>query len=314
MSRSSRINFGGRTTPRGTTRKPPVLALDEGLLELPGDKPLWIWAHTCPDRACDCRTALILVSDESREALLTRALPVREAWQAESGYIAAASKHAEFTPFLLDIDAVTVADLAGEQLFSLDAHPQIAEVLRRLNGEALDTLARLWHVGKAYPDQRELVLAVPSVTMPNWRPGLLTSYGDVFRWVRGDLYFLDPQFEFAFEAEDAYCINPACACGEVSLIFYGTEGHPIGAVEVGLSGTLRMDPEPAQGETLDRLWTAFRQRHPNYLARFSQRNADMKIIGQKTVEVNPRPKIGRNDPCPCGSGKKFKKCCGAAEG
>ncbi len=26
--------------------------------------------------------------------------------------------------------------------------------------------------------------------------------------------------------------------------------------------------------------------------------------------VNKRPKIGRNDPCPCGSGKKYKKCCG----
>jgi hypothetical protein len=25
---------------------------------------------------------------------------------------------------------------------------------------------------------------------------------------------------------------------------------------------------------------------------------------------NPGAKIGRNDPCPCGSGKKFKKCCG----
>jgi len=24
-----------------------------------------------------------------------------------------------------------------------------------------------------------------------------------------------------------------------------------------------------------------------------------------------KPKIGRNDPCQCGSGKKFKKCCGA---
>jgi uncharacterized protein len=23
------------------------------------------------------------------------------------------------------------------------------------------------------------------------------------------------------------------------------------------------------------------------------------------------PKVGRNEPCPCGSGKKFKKCCGA---
>ena len=25
------------------------------------------------------------------------------------------------------------------------------------------------------------------------------------------------------------------------------------------------------------------------------------------------PKTGRNDPCPCGSGKKFKKCCGAQQ-
>jgi preprotein translocase subunit SecA len=23
------------------------------------------------------------------------------------------------------------------------------------------------------------------------------------------------------------------------------------------------------------------------------------------------PKVGRNDPCPCGSGKKYKHCCGA---
>jgi preprotein translocase subunit SecA len=22
------------------------------------------------------------------------------------------------------------------------------------------------------------------------------------------------------------------------------------------------------------------------------------------------PKVGRNDPCPCGSGKKYKQCCG----
>jgi preprotein translocase subunit SecA len=27
---------------------------------------------------------------------------------------------------------------------------------------------------------------------------------------------------------------------------------------------------------------------------------------------NPYAGVGRNDPCPCGSGKKFKKCHGAA--
>ena len=31
----------------------------------------------------------------------------------------------------------------------------------------------------------------------------------------------------------------------------------------------------------------------------------------KTV-VRDQPKVGRNDPCPCGSGKKYKKCHGAA--
>ena len=27
--------------------------------------------------------------------------------------------------------------------------------------------------------------------------------------------------------------------------------------------------------------------------------------------VRGSAKVGRNDPCPCGSGKKYKKCCGA---
>jgi preprotein translocase subunit SecA len=30
----------------------------------------------------------------------------------------------------------------------------------------------------------------------------------------------------------------------------------------------------------------------------------------KTV-TRDQPKVGRNEPCPCGSGKKYKKCCGA---
>lgn len=32
---------------------------------------------------------------------------------------------------------------------------------------------------------------------------------------------------------------------------------------------------------------------------------------QRPVQV--APKVGRNDPCPCGSGKKYKKCCGINE-
>jgi preprotein translocase subunit SecA len=31
----------------------------------------------------------------------------------------------------------------------------------------------------------------------------------------------------------------------------------------------------------------------------------------KSKPVRVEQKVGRNDPCPCGSGKKYKKCCGA---
>ena len=32
--------------------------------------------------------------------------------------------------------------------------------------------------------------------------------------------------------------------------------------------------------------------------------------GQSVTVARTVPKVGRNDPCPCGSGKKYKNCCG----
>lgn len=51
------------------------------------------------------------------------------------------------------------------------------------------------------------------------------------------------------------------------------------------------------------------QKHPDLYSLLSKAfNQDtatlMKTVHKKKLE------IGRNDPCPCGSGRKFKKCCG----
>jgi uncharacterized protein YecA (UPF0149 family) len=35
----------------------------------------------------------------------------------------------------------------------------------------------------------------------------------------------------------------------------------------------------------------------------------MGRFGLAEPAVNPFRAVGRNDPCPCGSGKKFKRCC-----
>ena len=46
-------------------------------------------------------------------------------------------------------------------------------------------------------------------------------------------------------------------------------------------------------------------------ARVTLSRGDIKSAG-KTTQKRDGVKIGRNDPCPCGSGKKYKKCCGVS--
>ena len=48
--------------------------------------------------------------------------------------------------------------------------------------------------------------------------------------------------------------------------------------------------------------------HEAELRAEQQQNGQLPKV--ETV-VHDGPRIGRNDPCPCGSGKKYKKCCGA---
>ena len=38
--------------------------------------------------------------------------------------------------------------------------------------------------------------------------------------------------------------------------------------------------------------------------------SDTSCCPPKTPITRETPKIGRNDPCICGNGRKFKKCCG----
>jgi preprotein translocase subunit SecA len=53
-----------------------------------------------------------------------------------------------------------------------------------------------------------------------------------------------------------------------------------------------------------------------YQRRKRREQAQMQMIGagaaEKPKQVIRKEKVGRNDPCPCGSGKKYKKCHGAA--
>jgi len=74
-------------------------------------------------------------------------------------------------------------------------------------------------------------------------------------------------------------------------------------------------------EALARIWAGQASEHAVAESAYeAQRQAALRMSqqaqmadeGKQAVRtiVRDRPKVGRNDPCPCGSGKKYKKCCG----
>lgn len=59
--------------------------------------------------------------------------------------------------------------------------------------------------------------------------------------------------------------------------------------------------EPKQIEARQRRWAKE--------SSYSTTPPDTALLDWNEPYVRDEPKIGRNDPCPCGSGKKYKKCC-----
>ncbi|MCP3919105.1 MAG: hypothetical protein GY711_26480 [bacterium] len=88
----------------------------------------------------------------------------------------------------------------------------------------------------------------------------------------------------------------------------------------------RKDPLAAHVPAVLRAWLTFLGETEVVPNLFEMRKSLEETLGefQRTVETGEDPhhhrredpfvhkasQTGRNDPCPCGSGKKFKKCCG----
>jgi uncharacterized protein DUF1186/SEC-C motif-containing protein len=57
-------------------------------------------------------------------------------------------------------------------------------------------------------------------------------------------------------------------------------------------------------------WACFREKSAKHTARAAS-NSKLHVAAPSSQVTRATPKTGRNEPCPCGSRKKYKKCCGA---
>lgn len=154
--------------------------------------------------------------------------------------------------------------------------------------------------------------------MPDWdekeeieefHEALMLAYNQVMEeFVEGDYSPRIYGDDDAFVAVDEWCegflrgVRLFGPLAEADQAFLQQQLQPIRLfiTDEGIDELLTLTPEQVNEQAA--------KIEPNVLA-LRKYFFDRQVIAAHTPFMTTEPKAGRNDPCPCGSGKKFKKCC-----
>lgn len=153
---------------------------------------------------------------------------------------------------------------------------------------------------------------------------LLISYNQVFPYNRAIWLQLD---DYTYFVDDLYCLRSDCHCHDVHLFFEATKGgatiikdtadsrkqHYVILNLQSKRWTLKEQGDgPASAGAL--MAKLFAENKP--IQFYSERHKILRSLYKKYRsktsngnQATPHIKVERNDPCPCGSGKKYEKCC-----
>ncbi|MDJ0764248.1 MAG: SEC-C metal-binding domain-containing protein [Myxococcota bacterium] len=193
--------------------------------------------------------------------------------------------------------------------------PMLVEWLAsEMDGELLDVLHRFRARAKGYrPEGPRADLDLDELEKYH-----LAYVDDLLEGTRSDEYILSDR---RYWSCIHLCPTPGCDCHEARIIFFDDQvesGDAAGNVLLDISGDSgvkieKMTAESEPEHVLTTLWSLFEQRH-DVGSFLRKREAQLKAVGETLWRPIPKPvrtdpKVGRNAPCPCGSGRKFKKCC-----
>ena len=153
---------------------------------------------------------------------------------------------------------------------------------------------------------------------------LMVNYSELY----DDEKILVEKDEQEYELQDSYCKNPDCDCTEVHFGVFLKE-EKIGGIRYNYQEGKITEPSDfaylmeefrEMGEENFKLFNKLLSLHHEVvknvfeLFKLEKENEGYQEEIEpykkqiKTIQ-NSTPKIGRNESCPCGSGKKYKKCC-----
>jgi len=208
----------------------------------------------------------------------------------------------------IDLGSLVPDDHEGRVPFSKD---WLTYVQSQIDGELLDLLHERWLHSKG-------MVSPPETNWEPRAPDELVGWTEAHPADRADLY-LDG--DDVFVAQELFCVNLPCTCDEAMVTFSPTTGGApnIGSIRVRITSLeiIERDVTLDKAALLDRLWQAFSIRHRRLSERLSHRKKQMTGLAsgrsgsrRARAPVTRAERVGRNEPCPCGSGKKYKRCCG----
>jgi uncharacterized protein YchJ len=149
--------------------------------------------------------------------------------------------------------------------------------------------------------------------------GLMSAYNDILPY--GDQFLVTIKGEQCI-IFDQYCLLPKCPCTDtnldiISIDKLGKKGKELCFVALNYrKKRWKLVDESSFSISLETVRTAIEEQLPDIYKQMHKRHIKLKAIyayckkkhyaSKQEFEL---PKVGRNDPCPCGSGKKYKKCC-----
>ncbi|MCL2153940.1 MAG: SEC-C metal-binding domain-containing protein [Oscillospiraceae bacterium] len=255
----------------------------------------YIIAHYCANPYCPCKTVTLNFFDANSKSYsrLFELVVNYETWQLESSQIFNSQMNCEemIDEFMTSIDDQFKADILSEiKPKAKKEHPLRNDI--ELFDFGADSMIFYSDIYQTEPYET-----------------LLFTYG-------GKRYFV----------LDHYCPKPKCDCKDALFAFYEINDDG-GKAEITMDYKVNYETGVGTVEEMnDGISLRFaRELYEEFcmiyggdaMSLFKNRHREIKRWGAKYFGAGGllvaaiSQKTGRNAPCPCGSGKKYKKCCGS---